>query len=65
MLILFLFYHNKFENDKRSYTTTVDENFTSKDNLSFAIIQSRSRPGPTMWAKFPKNKLVRAVSELK
>ena len=44
---------------------TVDENVTLKYNLSFAIIQSRSRPGPTMWAKYPKNKLVWAVSELK
>ena len=28
---------------------------------SFAIIPSRSRP--TIWAKYPKNKLVRAISE--
>ena len=54
----------------RSTTATVDENFTSKYTAvtwlyhkSFAIIQSRSRP--TMWAKYSKNKLVRAVSKSK
>ena len=31
--------------------------------MSFAIIQSSSRR--TMWAKYPKNKSVRAVSNLK
>ena len=51
----------------RSTTATVDENVTSKYNSpyhkSFTIIQSLSRP--TMWAKYPKNKLGRAFSELK
>ena len=31
--------------------------------MSFGMIQSRSRP--TIWAKYPKYKLVRAVSDLK
>ena len=39
------------------------QNITWLYHKSFAIIQSRLRP--TMWAKYPKNKLVRAVSKLK
>ena len=46
----------------RSTTATVYENVTLY-HKSFAIIQCRSRP--TIWAKYSKNKLVRAVLERK
>ena len=46
----------------RSTTATVYENVTLY-HKSFAIIQCRSRP--TIWAKYSKNKLVRAVLRAK
>ena len=42
-------------------TKTSPQNRTLLNHKSVAIIQSRSRR--TMWAKYPKNKLVRAVSD--
>ena len=44
-------------------TKTSPHNITLNYCNSLAIIPSRSRV--TMWAKYPKNKLVRAVSKLK
>ena len=50
-----------YEGDGRSKTSP--QNITWLYHKSFTIIQTRSRP--TIWVKYPKNKLVRAVSELK
>ena len=46
---------------RRRSTKTSPPNITWLYHKSFGIIQSHSRP--TIWAKYPKNKLVRAVSE--
>ena len=52
--------------DFKIYDADVNQSVTSNMTLQyrnnfFAIITSRSRR--TMWTKYPKNKLVRAVSE--
>ena len=46
-----------------SKTATFDENVTLKYNLAVSLAIIQSHLCPTIWAKYPESKLVRAVSD--